>query len=314
MSKLDCEVIKDLLPLYVEDLASPSTRKLVEEHLATCKECQKEEASLGTKMLMPQNTDIKAIQKIRAKLLRKKVSTICISVLAMMLIFVLIAINVNAPIMLPYEKVEETVSVNRNEAGELVLSIHNSTLEADIEYMQGEDGVYSAEVSCYTTKWKQLFEKTVDANQVIPLVGEQAIQRISYYPTVSGENVFIYEDTEALGNHSGGYVTLPRLVLRTYMLFAIILSMVGVVVCVCLLKKKNAFYTALKVTLVPVAYFISSVIILNGKGDVYNAAYYFSGILLSTFLMSVIGWWALSLVRYHKMKNNVKRSETKGLQ
>ena len=98
MSKLDCEVIKDLLPLYVEDLASPSTRKLVEEHLATCKECQKEEASLGTKMLMPQNTDIKAIQKIRAKLLRKKVSTICISVLAMMLIFVLIAINVNAPL------------------------------------------------------------------------------------------------------------------------------------------------------------------------------------------------------------------------
>jgi len=149
---------------------------------------------------------------------------------------------------------------------------------------------------------------------VIPLVGEQAIQRISYYPTVSGEDVFIYEDTEALGNHSGGYVTLPRLVLRTYMLFAIILSMVGVVVCVCLLKKKNAFYTALKVTLVPVAYFISSVIILSGKGDVYNAAYYFSGILLSTFLMSVIGWWALSLVRYHKMKNSVKRSEKKGLQ
>ncbi len=39
--KMDCEVIRDLLPLYVEEIASEKSRMLVEEHLADCRECQK---------------------------------------------------------------------------------------------------------------------------------------------------------------------------------------------------------------------------------------------------------------------------------
>jgi hypothetical protein len=35
MTSIDREVIKDLLPLYRSGLASPATRRLVEEHLAT---------------------------------------------------------------------------------------------------------------------------------------------------------------------------------------------------------------------------------------------------------------------------------------
>ncbi len=38
--KLDCEVIRDLLPLYAEDIASDSSRKLVEEHFGECTECR----------------------------------------------------------------------------------------------------------------------------------------------------------------------------------------------------------------------------------------------------------------------------------
>lgn len=39
--KLDCDVIRDLLPLYAEDIASDSSRKLVEGHFAECSECRK---------------------------------------------------------------------------------------------------------------------------------------------------------------------------------------------------------------------------------------------------------------------------------
>lgn len=302
MSKLNCEVIKDLLPLYVEDLASSSTRMIVEEHLATCKECQKEKVSLCTEMPMPQNTDTKAMKNIKTKLFRKKIATICVSVLTMILVFVLIALNVNAPIVLPYEKVEKSVSVIKNESGELAFDIKDPALEVDIEYMMGEDGVYTADISCYTTKWKQKFEKTSGGNRVVSLDGKQPIQRISYYPTVSGENTCLYEE-ETIGNTSSGYVTLPRLVLHSYMFFSVLLSLVGVIVCVSLRKRNNAIYTALKVTLVPVMYFLSSLVILTGKGDIYNSLYYFSGILLSTLLMSMIGWCVLELIRYRKIKS-----------
>lgn len=315
MSKLNCEVIKDLLPLYVEDLASFSSRVIVEEHLVTCKECQKEKAALCTEMQMLQNTDIKAMKNISVKLLQKKVSTICVSVLTMILIFVLIILNINAPIVLPYEKVVESVSVIKNESGELVFEIKDTTLEADIEYMMGEDGVYTADISCYTTKWKQLFEKSSGGNHVVLLSGEQQIQRISYYPTVNDGNIFIYEDTKANDSMSAGYVTLPRLVLHSYMFFAIILSVVGVIVCVCLRKKTNAIFSAIRATLIPITYFLSSLLILTGKGDIYNSMYYFSGILLSTFFMTMIAWWVLSVIQYRKIifKNTDERNESYSL-
>ncbi len=41
MMKLDCEVIKDLLPLYCEDIASDKSRELVEEHCKECVECSR---------------------------------------------------------------------------------------------------------------------------------------------------------------------------------------------------------------------------------------------------------------------------------
>lgn len=38
--KIDCEVIMDLLPLYVENIASQKSREIVEEHIAECKNCR----------------------------------------------------------------------------------------------------------------------------------------------------------------------------------------------------------------------------------------------------------------------------------
>ena len=40
--KLECDVIRDLLPLYAEKLASPASSALVEQHLAECEACRAE--------------------------------------------------------------------------------------------------------------------------------------------------------------------------------------------------------------------------------------------------------------------------------
>lgn len=44
--KLDCEVIRDLLPLYAEHLTSPASTQLVEEHLKSCESCRAELAQM----------------------------------------------------------------------------------------------------------------------------------------------------------------------------------------------------------------------------------------------------------------------------
>lgn len=40
--KLDCCVVRDLLPLYVENMVSDQTAELIKQHLMECPECQNE--------------------------------------------------------------------------------------------------------------------------------------------------------------------------------------------------------------------------------------------------------------------------------
>ena len=42
MNKVTCGVIRDLLPLYIDDCCSPESRTIVEEHLTTCPDCKQE--------------------------------------------------------------------------------------------------------------------------------------------------------------------------------------------------------------------------------------------------------------------------------
>lgn len=42
-----CEIIRDLLPIYIDDCCSESSRIFVEEHLRECEECKKLHAELS---------------------------------------------------------------------------------------------------------------------------------------------------------------------------------------------------------------------------------------------------------------------------
>lgn len=46
MRKINCDIIKDLLPLYVDDVLSQESKVAVEEHLQTCPQCSKEAEGL----------------------------------------------------------------------------------------------------------------------------------------------------------------------------------------------------------------------------------------------------------------------------
>ena len=44
--KTECSIVRDLLPLYMEDMVNPETAQYVKSHLAECPECQAELESL----------------------------------------------------------------------------------------------------------------------------------------------------------------------------------------------------------------------------------------------------------------------------
>ena len=53
MNELNCSVVADLLPLYVEDIVSPETRQAIAEHLETCEECRAKYEQMLTDIDIP---------------------------------------------------------------------------------------------------------------------------------------------------------------------------------------------------------------------------------------------------------------------
>ena len=92
--KISCNVIEDLLPLYVDEAASEDSRQLVEEHLKGCPSCRKmleeikKDNQLGTDhRISPEENkkaEIQSLKNIRKCILRKRILSV---ILAAILVF-----------------------------------------------------------------------------------------------------------------------------------------------------------------------------------------------------------------------------------
>lgn len=63
----NCEIIKDLLPLYVDEIISDTGKQMVEEHLTTCTTCQKLAKEMSQSLDIPMNNDATNIKGLKRK-------------------------------------------------------------------------------------------------------------------------------------------------------------------------------------------------------------------------------------------------------
>lgn len=76
MDRINCNIIKDLLPSYMEDICSEDSRELVEEHLNECRECQNlMEMMTATEIVSEKTGDrqIDYMKKIRQDYTKKNI-------------------------------------------------------------------------------------------------------------------------------------------------------------------------------------------------------------------------------------------------
>lgn len=73
---MKCEVARDLLTLYVDDLCSPETRRELELHLKECQECEKKLAHYRKELKVEetgnQTAEIEPMKKVNKKMKRSK--------------------------------------------------------------------------------------------------------------------------------------------------------------------------------------------------------------------------------------------------
>lgn len=68
--KVHCHVIRDLIPLVIDDVASPESKQLVFQHLETCAHCREEFQNISGIMTkeLPEPRDEKVIRSIKLRL------------------------------------------------------------------------------------------------------------------------------------------------------------------------------------------------------------------------------------------------------
>lgn len=71
--KISCSVIRDILPLYVENMVSEDTKEIVEEHIKDCEECKKELEEMKSSIDLPIDTDTTPLRRIKTTMRRKKI-------------------------------------------------------------------------------------------------------------------------------------------------------------------------------------------------------------------------------------------------
>lgn len=93
---MKCDIIKDLLPSYIEGLSSNSSNEEIEKHLDSCKECKNYYKEMTGEIEDPlpaaELKDLDYLKKVRKKNIRSVVITAGIVVAVMLVVVSLVAI------------------------------------------------------------------------------------------------------------------------------------------------------------------------------------------------------------------------------
>lgn len=110
---IGCDIIRDLLPLYAEDMVSQATKELVGEHLNACPACAGELEKLQAETKIPVEVEPHALKLVKNTIRRKRVLAVLTAVLTVCTLFLGWSLLMDARIYLTAEQAVAAV-----EAGE----------------------------------------------------------------------------------------------------------------------------------------------------------------------------------------------------
>jgi len=89
-----CEIIKDLLPLYVDDLCSEESKKLIESHIESCESCKNILNAYKEKGIIGDNPDIEVNSSVEFKLMKNiKMRMLITEIFCLIIGFLMISIG-----------------------------------------------------------------------------------------------------------------------------------------------------------------------------------------------------------------------------
>lgn len=207
--KLSCGVIRDLLPLYAENLAGEESCALVEEHLALCPDCRKHlEEMKQPKPAAPDGAE--ALRCVKKEIRRKRMTAVLLAALLVFLpLFALLAWETDK-VAVPWE--DGLITVESAENGALTLSVDGRVSGLDSQLCTDPEFGDTLLLQAWSSRWNET--RALEPGRGSYTVSSVPDRVIYGYGFGNDEQKLLCGEPM-----QGGIMLLPRLVLGYYLLY-----------------------------------------------------------------------------------------------
>ena len=265
MNDIPCGVIRDLLPLYTEDLCSEESKALVESHLKNCPDCRRLKESMKKTEPLPVDSG-EGLKKIKRELINRKLRTAAMAALLVFVLLVSFFSWYSKPEYYPYS--ENLIRVR--DLGDKIEIHFNGVARAGLETREDPEGGTMAILYAWTSP--------MDRRSKIDTMTIPKVDALYYCWETQGENtVLLAGETGAAGMQ-----VLSRLVLGYYVYLALLLGAVSALLWL-LLRKKKAGAVLRQIFFAPASYLTGHVLIMGLQTVSFDAGRDFGFILMAAW-------------------------------
>ena len=286
--KLSCDIIRDLLPLYAEELASADSREAVEGHLLGCESCRKAYEDMKTCPVIIQEEP--GLDTVRRGLWRRRLLTALCAVLIVCMAGCWFLSWLTAPIYLDKSIITD---IQDNHDGTVTISMDAAAVGRQTFQLEIDPTDAGETIVLWTSRW---LEWTWSEPIPRPLsITRSVIHNGIYLCTGTGEDELIYENPQKFIN--GGVVLLPRLYLSFYFQMSLLIGSTALILAFVLRKRRAGKWLAL------VGSFLCCYGLCQGIVCGFTFASFFAEQELCwAVAMSVCLWGALMCIRAMRRK------------
>ena len=145
---ITCNIIKDLLPLYVEDMVSEDSKALVDDHLCSCDSCTKELAELKKAPKVPVEVETTSLKRVEDTIRKRKLLTAATAMMTLVAVLVTGTIFLMTPV---YPTARQAIEgVELREDGGLAIDYASGIMGYGSTNFGSEDDEF---FWCHTTRY-----------------------------------------------------------------------------------------------------------------------------------------------------------------
>lgn len=307
--KNECAIVRDLLPLYAENMVCGETAEFVRGHLDGCASCRAELEQIGSAQSDAENrtdknpaeNDTAPLARIGKNIFKKKMYAVLMTALILSAFLVSVFGYLSSPEYLPYSP--DTVTVGETADGALTVSFGENVTGYRIYEEASPDG---EDVSVYRIEaWTSLLDRMfLHPGRQNAVIRPDDAGRTAIWFAQNGTNKNLSDDVQIYGKtENGGRISLPRLFLWYYLIAAAAVLIILLSAAAAVRKDRRLCARILKIAALPASYIISHLCI-RGFGTLsYSANRDLFLILIITCLLYCTALLAIGAVQSGREKH-----------